>query len=98
MEPFPIPVRRTIAFGLTVVAVVSCRSGGGRATGTTGEEQERVDAPLPAIRSHDPGEVEMSDEYSFTEEQKAWMTRVARESVTAAAQGRDYTPPEPPDD
>ena len=37
----------------------------------------------------------MSSDYSFTDEQKAWMMEVARDSATAAAEGRDYTPPEP---
>jgi AmmeMemoRadiSam system protein A len=37
----------------------------------------------------------MSSDYSFTDEQKAWMMKLARESVTAAAEGRDLAPPEP---
>jgi AmmeMemoRadiSam system protein A len=40
-------------------------------------------------------ETTMSSDYSFTEEQKSWMMKLARESVTAAAEGRDFTPPEP---
>ena len=40
-------------------------------------------------------EATMSSDYSFTDEQKAWLMKLAREAVTAAAEGRDFTPPEP---
>lgn len=41
------------------------------------------------------GEVAMTDDYSFTREQKAWLMKVAMESAAAAAAGKDYAPPEP---
>jgi len=40
-------------------------------------------------------ETTMRSDYSFTDEQKAWMMKVARESASASAAGKEYTPPEP---
>jgi AmmeMemoRadiSam system protein A len=37
----------------------------------------------------------MGTDYSFTTEQKSWMMRIARQSASAAAAGKEYEPPEP---
>jgi AmmeMemoRadiSam system protein A len=40
-------------------------------------------------------ETHMTGEYSFTDEQKAWMLQLARKSASAAAAGQDFVPDEP---
>lgn len=86
---------------VAVVFAFGCKGGGGKdgsapvpvasAPATAGAEAQEA--------SREAGEeeeiVEMSGEYSFTKEQKAWLMKVAKESAAAAAKGEQYAPPEP---
>lgn len=55
--------------------------------------QDREGNELPAIVSSK--EAEMATDYEITDEQKAWLMKVAKESSAAAARGESYEPPRP---
>jgi AmmeMemoRadiSam system protein A len=75
-----------------VILACGCRGKTERGPAGSGAEETGAVEPSQSGRAK---EVAMSADYSFTDEQKAWLMKVAMQSAAAAAAGKDYDPPEP---